>query len=38
MRQRLANVARRAWEKLSPEERAEWERKAAVWRASIEAR
>lgn len=35
IRMRLANRARRAWDALADEERAEWERKAEAWRASI---
>lgn len=34
-RMRLANRARAAWDALSDEERAEWERKAEAWRASL---
>lgn len=34
IRMRLANRARMAWEALSAEERAEWDRKAEAWRAS----
>lgn len=33
VRTHLANRARRAWDALSDEERAEWERKAEAWRA-----
>lgn len=35
IRARLANRARRAWDTLTDEERAEWERKTEVWRASM---
>lgn len=34
-RMRLANRARAAWDALSDEERTDWERRAAEWRASL---
>lgn len=34
IRMRLANRARAAWDALTDEQRAEWERKAAAWRSS----